>query len=194
MNAKCNWCGKYLDNNFSVYCSKKCEKEAVESGEPNGVEIIKDKIKVYLGGFFFIFIVSFIYKCNKDNADTFADTSANTSTEMNTVPNIDSVSQKNIEPNQSNESVNDNLDEQGIVEIEEPPTYIEKGSAYCNIDKSYFYNDSDYSTITNSYIINGDNIDYYVIDASSDFIYVIYTNKDSGKKVNGWMLKQNFAF
>lgn len=188
MSNKCNWCGRHIDNNFSSYCSKKCEKEAIESGEPKGIDIVKEKVGGCLSVVVLIFIVFFIYKCSNDNTEL----SPETSTGMTTIPNSDSISQENVEPSQSNESVNDNIDEAETTEIEEPPAYIDKGIANCVVDKSYFYNSSDYASVTNNYIINGDNINYYVLDDSSDFIYVIYTNNYSGKTLNGWMPKENF--
>ena len=82
--GKCNWCGKNFENGpFSNYCSKKCEKEAVDNGEKKGVS--------YSSGIFVVILFMIIFfsfkKCNSSTKQELNE---------NKIENNDSITNENL--------------------------------------------------------------------------------------------------
>lgn len=82
--GKCNWCEKNFEKGpFSNYCSKKCEKEAVDNGEKKGVS--------YSSGIFVVILFMIIYfsfkKCNSSTRQELNE---------NKIENTDSITNENL--------------------------------------------------------------------------------------------------
>jgi hypothetical protein len=130
--GKCNWCGKSFDNGpFSNYCSKKCEKEAVDNGEKKGISYSSG-----IGVVILIMIIYFSFKnCNSSTKQELnenkIENNDSSSIENSTVSNTETNSENQIneeEFNSQTESNEENLTNPELTEKNESVTQTENDS------------------------------------------------------------------